>query len=218
MTRRGQRLDCQRFRRTSPRETDAVRRTYPIRPPARAVSQVTAFQLVMQRWPTSCQGQRPTRICPPTSVTSRPASPRRSSDSRAEARPGDERGGRADLRDPAAYLAATVTCAEPARGGLPGVRVDEMVSREVSLPPAAPGRPGGSERAADERHDRTFGIASDEHVPRPPAGRQAEDGEVAAGAHERGLDPEAPEQLERCVDGHALRDPAQVEAALRGQR
>ncbi len=46
---RGHRVDCQRFRSTSPSETDAVSRTYEIRPPARAVSQVTAFQPLMRR-------------------------------------------------------------------------------------------------------------------------------------------------------------------------
>jgi hypothetical protein len=43
-------------------------------------------------------------------------------------------------------------------------------------------------------------------------------GEIATGAHQRRVRSERREQLERGIDRHALRDPAQVEAGPRRER
>ena len=144
-----------------------------MRPPARAVSQVIAFQLVMRRGRRSCQGQRPTRICPAGLRDEHPGEPEPLEHRRAEPRPGDEGGGRADLRRPAGP-AGDGHLAEPARGGLAGARGRrDGAARRLSLHASGAGRsrrwrarPGRAGRPGppDRRPRRT------PHA-RPPGGR-----------------------------------------------
>ena len=93
-----------------------------------------------------------------------------------------------------------------------------MVPLEGSLLPAAPGGPGRGERTPDERDDRGLRGRSPTRTchallpgGRPSTARSPPALTSAASA------PSAREQLERGVDGHALRDPAQVEPAPRGE-
>ena len=72
-----------------------------MRPPARAVSQVTAFQPVMRRARVRRQGQRPTRDPPPGLRDEHPGQPEAREQHRPEPSAGDEGRGRADLRRPA---------------------------------------------------------------------------------------------------------------------
>src|SRR6185503_13046344 len=117
---------------------------------------------------------------------------------RPEPSPGDEGRGRADLCRPAGPTGCRHP-AEPPRGGLARLGVDEVVPLGASLLPAAPCGPGRGERTAEEWDDRAVDVIPDEDGPRPPTLRQTAHREIATRAHERRIRPERGEQVERGV-------------------
>ena len=162
-------------------------------------------------------GQRPTRTSRPVSVTSIPASPRCASIMAPSRRPATN-AAVAPTSAPRQLPPTAVTRLSPPAAGSP---VSGLTRWCRSTRPCFQRRRSFPDVASAPRTSGTTGpsgLLPTRIGPRPPAGRQAVHREIAAGAHQRRVRPERREQLERGIDRHALRDPAQVEAGPRGER